>query len=294
MRRVSFCLMNFSKIAILGPGLLGGSIALALRARKADAQIAMWARREDAVVELLREKIADVASTSIDQIVNDAQLVVFCTPIGCMPELAEKIAPLIAPETLVTDVGSVKAPVVDTLAPIFSKRSRFVGSHPMAGSEQSGLAAARADLFENAACILTPDERSDNDAVASIGAFWKFLGCRIHMLPPGEHDEIIARVSHLPHLVAATLVNLAVGENASALDFSGPGFRDTTRVASGPPAMWTEIFEQNRDALEKSINAMIEKLRDVLKLLSAADARAMEQFLTEAKTRRDALKPNKK
>ena len=289
---------SFSKIAIIGPGLLGGSIALALRQRAPKTKIAIWARRESALDEAQKMQLADVASTDLEKVARDAELIVFCTPIGSMSALAEKITPHILQNAsaIVTDVGSVKAPVVESLSRIFQSRAKFVGSHPMAGSEQSGLSAARADLFENAVCILTPDESSDEKSVEKLRAFWELLGCRVRMLAPREHDEIIAFVSHLPHLVAAAIVNAVCAENPDFLEFSGNGFRDTTRVASGPPAMWTEIFQQNREPLKKSVNAMIENLRDVVKLLDAFEAgdaesiRAVERFLTEAKTQRDRIK----
>jgi prephenate dehydrogenase len=288
--------MNLSKVAILGPGLLGGSIALAMRERLPGAQIAVWARREAAVAEVQTARIADIASTELEPVVRGANVSVLCVPIGSMTALAEKIAPLISPHALVTDVGSVKAPVVRALTPIFRERGKFIGSHPMAGSEQTGLSAARADLFENAVCILTPEPPTDSDALSRLRAFWELLGCHVRNLSPREHDDIIALVSHLPHLLAATLINTVHGENAAATAFCGNGFRDTTRVASGPPAMWAEILDQNREPLKKSVNAMIEKLREFVTLLDSGDSndrRAVEQFLADAKTERDRLKISK-
>ncbi|MEI8340458.1 MAG: prephenate dehydrogenase/arogenate dehydrogenase family protein [Verrucomicrobiota bacterium] len=285
--------MIFSKIAILGPGLLGGSIALALRRKCPDARIAVWARREEAVEEVRAAGIADLASTDLASVVKDAGLVIFCVPIGAMTSLAEKIAPLLAPGTLLTDVGSVKVPVVESLAPLFKQQTHFVGSHPMAGSEQTGLAAASAGLFDDAVCIITPDAASDAKAVEAIGQFWTLLGCRISSLSPAAHDEVIALVSHLPHLIAATIVNLVCSQNPNSLNFCGNGFRDTTRVASGSAEMWSEILQSNRESLKKSVEAMIEKLREVLELLDSGDETRMRQFLTEAKTERDRLKARK-
>ena len=285
--------MNLSKLAIIGPGLLGGSIAQAFRKKNSRTQIAVWARRDEAVAEIQSAKIADIASTDLRKVIEAADMIVFCVPIGAMTSLAEKIAPHISATAFITDVGSVKAPVVKALAPIFAARGKFVGSHPMAGSEQTGLAAARADLFDEAVCIVTPDESSDAGAVEAIREFWTFLGCHVRTLPPAEHDEVIALVSHLPHLLAATLVNLVCAQNANSLNFCGNGFRDTTRVASGPPEMWNEIFSNNRDALKKSVEAMIEKLRDVLKLLDMDDENRLTRFLKDAKTGRDRLRAGK-
>jgi prephenate dehydrogenase len=280
-----------TRLAILGPGLLGGSIALAAR-RAGGFRVAAWARRPAAVAEMEARALADVVSTNLASVVKEANLVVLCVPIGVMGALAREIAPLLSPQTIVTDVGSVKGPVVEELRAIFTKAGRFVGSHPMAGSEQTGLAAARAELFDGAACIVTPEEQTDPEAVATVHAFWRTLGGRVLELAPAQHDEIVALISHFPHLLAATLVNVVGQENAAAFDFSGPGFRDTTRVASGPPAMWAEILRSNRAAVRASAEAMIEKLREIITLLDH-DA-PMTEFLTQAKARRDLLRLPKK
>lgn len=279
--------MTFSRLAIIGPGLLGGSIALAVRKKKPAARVSVWARRPEAVGEVRQKQIADFVSNDLEAVVTDADAIVLCVPIGVMAPLAEKIAPFVSAGALLTDVGSVKAPVVESLGRIFRGRARFVGSHPMAGSEQTGLGAARADLFDGAVCIVTPEENSPPEDVEAVRGFWTLLGCRTRTLSPAEHDEVIARVSHLPHLLAAALVNLVCSQNPNSLNFCGNGFRDTTRVASGPPGMWTEIFGANREQVKKSIQAMMEKLQQVVKFLD--DDAKTNQFLAEAKTRRDLL-----
>jgi len=277
-------------LAILGPGLLGGSIALAAR-RVGGWRVSLGARRAEAVAEIEARGIADAASTDLRSIVSGADLVILCVPIGAMPALAREIADAISPQTIVTDVGSVKAGVVLELGAIFRERGRFVGSHPMAGSEQTGIGAARAELFEGAACIVTPDASSDAAAVADVRVFWQSLGSRVLEVLPAEHDEIVALVSHLPHLLAATLVQTVLAENPRAFEFSGPGFRDTTRVAAGPPAMWAEILRTNRAAVRKSAEAMIEKLHEIMTLLDREPP--MTEFLTQAKEQRDRLQPLK-
>jgi len=277
-------------LAILGPGLLGGSIALAAR-RVGGWRVSLGARRAEAVAEIEARGIADAASTDLRSIVSGADLVILCVPIGAMPALAREVADAISPQTIVTDVGSVKAGVVLELGAIFRERGRFVGSHPMAGSEQTGIGAARAELFEGAACIVTPDASSDAAAVADVCAFWQSLGSRVLEVLPAEHDEIVALVSHLPHLLAATLVQTVLAENPRAFEFSGPGFRDTTRVAAGPPAMWAEILRTNRAAVRKSAEAMIEKLHEIMTLLDREPP--MTEFLTQAKEQRDRLQPLK-
>ena len=289
--RHAFGTGSYSKImirlAIIGPGLLGGSIALAAR-RSGGFHVGAWARRAEAVEELESLRIADRASSDLREIVADAEIIVLCVPIGAMPAISGEIAGMIVPNTLITDVGSVKGCVVSQLGPIFRHRGRFVGSHPMAGSEQSGLKAARPDLFDGAVCMMTPDEFSDPGALENIRDFWEKLGCKVTELSPSAHDEIVAHISHFPHLLASTLVQAVAGENPDAFNFSGPGFRDVTRIAEGPPAMWAEILHCNRNAVRKSAEAMIEKLRETVKLLDRENS--MTEFLTQAQARRARLR----
>lgn len=274
-------------LAILGPGLLGGSIALAARAH-GGFRVAMWARRAEAVAEVEALHVAERASTDLRAIVGDAALVILCVPVGVMPALAREVAAAIPADAVVTDVGSVKASVCAELGVIFRERGRFVGSHPMAGSDQTGLAAARADLFAGAAAIVTPRADSAPAAVAEVAAFWKALGSRVLEVAPEEHDRIVALISHLPHLVAAALVETVASEDLLAFDFCGPGFRDTTRVASGPPEMWAEILRTNSPAVRAAVEALIEKLRGIATLLDRD--RPMTEFLTQAKAQRDRLR----
>ena len=274
-------------LAILGPGLLGGSLALALKARAPQCRVTVWARREAAAAEAAG--ICDLASTDLAAVVRGADTVVLCVPIGAMAALAEQIAPLVEPGALITDVGSVKAPVVEALAPIFERagRGHFVGSHPMAGSEQAGLSAARADLFEGTVALLTPHPGADPTAVEAAAALWRLVGCTIHTLPPAEHDTAIGLVSHLPHLIAASLVDFVCAQNPQAVDFCGNGLRDTTRIASGLPEMWTEILATNRAALGAQLGAFIARLQEISRDIASGDDSKLQAFLTNAKVRRD-------
>ena len=281
-----------TKLAVIGPGLLGGSLALAAR-RAGGFHVSLWARRAEAVEELRELSVADEASNDLLAVAEGADLGVFCVPVGAMGALAEQIAPVWPVNSLVTAVGSVTASVVAQLAPIFRKSARFVGSHPMAGSEQTGIRAARADLFDGAVCILTPDGETAPEAVSGIRDFWCTIGCRVYESSPEAHDEAVAAISHLPHLAAAALVNAVADNIPAAFDFAGPGFRDTTRVASGPPDMWTEILSSNRSAVRKSAEAMIAKLEEFITLLDSDSPESqtrMNQFLTQAKVQRDSLR----
>jgi prephenate dehydrogenase len=255
-------------VAIIGPGLLGGSLALAL-AGGSRCAVRVWGRRPEVVAQLRLRCPSAVASTDIETAVAGADLVVLCTPVGIMAGLAERLRPALAPGAVVTDTGSVKGAIVEELEPLLGGGARFVGSHPMAGGDQVGLQHARADLFHDAACIVTPTPRTDAATVEKVSAFWTSLGCRVFHLPPGIHDRAIALVSHLPHITAAALVRAAAGPDApGALDLVGPGFRDSTRIAMGPVPMWDEILLQNRDAVLAAIRSLRSHLDQVETALS--------------------------
>ena len=277
------------RIAILGPGLIGGSIALALR-RLGGSHVTLWARRSEAVGEVIAAGCADAATADLAAAVKDADLVVLCVPVGAMPVLASALTVAICSDCVVTDVGSVKAPVLAELRPVFRERGRFVGSHPMAGSEHTGLAAARADLFDGATCIVTPEPDTEAAALGDVRDFWKSIGCRVIELPAAEHDECVALVSHLPHLLAAALINTVAQKNEHAFRVVGPGFRDSTRVASGPPAMWREILQENSAAVLPAIDALIAKLSDFRQTLAlAGDGREIHDLLATARATRNRI-----
>ena len=277
------------RITILGPGLIGGSLAFALRRGGAD-HVTLWARRPEAVGEIVAAGCADIATADVAAAVNDADFVVLCVPVGAMPALGTAIAPHLRRDCVVTDVGSVKGPVLAGLRPVFQDRARFVGSHPMAGSANTGLSAASATLFDGTTCIVTPEADSDATALAEVCAFWKGVGCRVVELPATEHDECVALVSHLPHLLAAALVNTVAQRNEHAFRVVGPGFRDTTRVAGGPPAMWREILRENAAAVLPAIDALIAKLADFRHTLArSGDGKEILDLLANARTTRDRI-----
>jgi cyclohexadieny/prephenate dehydrogenase len=278
------------KVTILGPGLLGGSIGMAARHRKVAGRVAIWARRLEAADEAFKVGAADEATHDLRRAVADADFVVLATPIGVMPALAEQLRPLLKPGCVVTDVGSVKYPVVTALTHAFGTAARFVGSHPMAGSEQAGIEAARRDLFEKAVCMVTPTPETDAGAVKVVHDFWMAIGCTVRTVPPHEHDEIVACISHLPHLVAAAVVNVVCSDSSHPLNFAGPGFKDFTRIASGPPEMWTEIALENRQEIGRSLDALMEELGKLRAALENGDAVELKAMLKKAKHFRDELR----
>lgn len=279
-------------IAILGPGLLGGSVALALR-NEASVEVRLWARRPEAVLQARAMDVAHLVTSSLTEAVEGADTVLLCVPVGAMEGLVRQILPALDPDALVTDVGSVKETVCRALAPLLRGRAHFVGSHPMAGSEKAGIEAARPDLFHGAVCILTPENGLTTPiAIDRATALWERLGCRIRSLDPVVHDQVCAVISHLPHLSAAALVNTVEEVCPDAFAFCGTGFRDSTRIAGGLPAMWTEILLSNRQAVGESIRRFISVLEQAAEQLERGDAVAAEKiyyFLETAKTRRESL-----
>lgn len=274
-----------STVAIIGPGLIGGSLALALRQRNPETALRLWARSASSVSRaktVFPEVTADLAAA-----VRSASLCVLCTPIGSMPALAERMAPHLPADAVVTDAGSAKGALVRHLEGILG--DRFVGSHPMAGSEKSGLDAARADLFDGAVCILTPTETTRPDALRRTRDLWQSVGCRTVEMAPDAHDEAIARISHLPHAVAAALVNAVSRGRPGAETLAGGGYRDTTRIAASSPALWKEIFLENKESLLAGLDDFTATLADFKRMILAHDAPALEDFLTRAQDARNRL-----
>ncbi len=277
----------FQKIGILGGGLLGGSVALALNEK---AEVRLWFRKPEAIVPA-RELGFASATDNLAEAVSEADLLILAVPVGAMPALlSAAIAAGLPKACLVTDVGSVKVAPHRDLAPILAESGNpFIGSHPMAGSERNGLAAARADLFNNAACLLTNDSGATSDFCGALEDFWKSLGCRTKWLATPEHDRLVARISHLPHVTAAATAFGALSADPGSGNLSGGGLRDTTRVAGGNPEMWAEILLENRGEVARSVRETVAKLDEFLVALDGANQEELRRLLTEAKTLRDTL-----
>ncbi|MEI6194976.1 MAG: prephenate dehydrogenase/arogenate dehydrogenase family protein [Verrucomicrobiota bacterium] len=282
--------MQFRKITIVGVGLLGGSIGLAVRRHRLAVEIAGFVRRAASLKDCEKAGAVDYAVTDLLAAVSNADLIILCTPLAQMCALTEQILPALKHGAIVTDVGSVKAGVVRELESITAKvGAHFVGSHPMAGGEKMGVLAARADLFENAVCIVTPTKKSNATAVRKVEQFWKSLGARVLRLAAGEHDRLVSRSSHLPHVVAATLAALVLDPKQSKTQgqLCATGFRDTTRIASGSPEMWRDIVLANRKNLSQSVDAFVAELKKFQGTLRRGDGKAVEKIFAAAKQRRD-------
>jgi prephenate dehydrogenase len=281
----------FSDISILGGGLLGGSLALALARLPQPPRIHTWFRRPESVEPAAAIGIPG-CTNNLAEAVHDAKLIVLAVPVGAMPALvADALAAGLPHDCLVTDVGSVKAAPHRTLQPLLAPHGiAFIGSHPMAGSERKGLDAVRSDLFDNAACLLTNDSMAPADLATALENFWQQTGCRTSWMSADDHDRLVARISHLPHLVAASAARICLAD-PSLGSFGGGGLRDTTRVASGDPSMWAEIVTENRSALVAPLRHLISDLASLLDALETGDQEAARQWLAEAKHLRDQINP---
>jgi prephenate dehydrogenase len=282
--------VQFRKIAILGVGLLGGSIGLAARKNRVADEIAGFVRREKNVRDCEKFGATDLATTDLLAAVSNADLIILCTPLAQMVALAKQFLPALKRDAIVTDVGSVKAEVVREIEYIVQKSGAyFVGSHPMAGAEKTGVAAARENLFENIVCVLTPTKKTNSVALKKLEQFWKSLGSRVLKMDAAQHDLFVSRTSHLPHVVAATLANLVLNPANPKLQsqLCANGFRDTTRIASGSPEMWRDIALANRKNLANSVDKFISELKIFQNALKKNDVRAIENFFANAKSRRD-------
>lgn len=274
-----FRAMKFSKVAILGPGLIGGSIALALARRQLCSQIVLYTRKAATAESILRTGFPGVIFTDPAQAVEGAECVILCVPIHAMSDVATAMLPGLNSKALVTDVGSVKTPVVAVMEPLLAGRAHWVGSHPMAGRELSGFGAAHADLFVGASTILTPTAMTEPEAEQAAKLFWESLGSKVCKLTPEQHDARVAQVSHLTHLVSAALVNCV---EPASLTVAGSGFRDTTRIAAGPPEMWTDILLSNREAVRGALDRLIAILEQERRFLESGNEKGLHTMLTSA------------
>lgn len=282
---------NWEKITLVGVGLLGGSLGLAIKERRLAYRVEGFVRRPESVAECEQAGVVDKAETDLGRAVADADLVILCTPIAQMAGLAARMAPALKRGCIVTDVGSVKASVVEALEPVMAGAgAHFIGSHPMAGAEKIGVNFARSALFTGATCAITPTANTRPEVLARLEAFWKALGTRPLRLSPEVHDDLVSRSSHLPHVVAAELANYVLSPVHPREQgmLCANGFRDTTRIASGSPEMWRDVSLANRRNLARVLGVFIEDLQEFRLALENQDAKAIDEFFAQAKQRRDA------
>jgi len=276
---------RMQQVTIIGVGLLGGSAGLAIKAHDPHVRVAGVGRRKASLDAALAAGTIDTAHLDAAGPVANSDMVILATPVGAFEKHLRGIAPHLKAGAIVTDVGSTKAAVVRAAERLLGKGGAFVGSHPMAGSEHKGVAFARADLFGGATCIITPTRHTPASLAGRVESFWRDLGMRTVRMTPAAHDRAAARVSHLPHALAALLMLLATRGD---LTVAATGFRDATRLAGGDPEMWRDVFATNRKAILAAIDSFDESLMQLRDLLELGDAPGIEKFFRAARKRRDA------
>lgn len=278
-------------VCILAPGLLGASLAMALKSHSLAKSIHVWARRVETRLEIAKLPWCDVIHDSAESAVQEADLIVICSPVETIVPLTEKIAPHLKSGAIVTDVGSTKGTICrHAHAALAKSKGTFVGSHPMAGSEKSGHEFASADLFKSRNCFVTPIEETPLPALKAVVSLWQNLDMRVSTIDPEKHDEIVAHISHLPHVLASVLSAQLLHKDKSWGALAGNGLADTTRIAAGNPVLWRHIFEQNRDEVLRAISAFENELHSFKASLNNQNYIQLLHTLEAGKKFRDGLK----
>ncbi|WMT89201.1 prephenate/arogenate dehydrogenase family protein [Pelagibacterium sp. H642] len=281
------------KLALIGIGLIGSSIARAARREGLVQTIAIATRRQATLDEAKALGLGDIYTLDAGEAVEGADLVILCSPVGTYEAVARQIAPHLKPGAIVSDVGSVKGHVLTAVGPHLPEGVDFVPAHPMAGTEYSGPAAGFASLFENRWCILTPPEGASEAAIEKVTAFWKGLGSDVEIMDAEHHDLVVAIVSHVPHLIAYNIVgtadDLETVTKSEVIKFSAGGFRDFTRIAASDPVMWRDVFLTNRDAVLEMLGRFLEDLSVLQRAVRVGDGEALEALFTRTRDIRRSI-----
>jgi prephenate dehydrogenase len=278
--------LQFEAIAIVGVGLIGGSIAAALKKQEHCPWIIGVGRNADKLQPALSRGLLDEIQTDVASAAAEADLIVVCTPVDRITEGVRAAAQSCAPGALITDAGSVKGDICRELQGTLPDEVAFIGSHPLAGSEKSGFEHADPELFAGRVCVITPVADSPRPAVARVTRFWQSLGMTVIRKSPADHDRLLAITSHVPHLVAVALAML-LDENTQP--FAASGFRDTTRIAASDPELWTAIVRANTDAVIAGLDRFRSGLQELRDAIAAADWPRLQNLLQTAKTKRNSL-----
>lgn len=280
------------KLAVVGVGLIGGSLSLALKATKSVGHVVGIGRGQANLDKAMELRVVDSVTQDLVAGVADADVVFLATPVLTLGPVARQVMPHLKPGAILTDGGSVKQAVIDEIEPFLRADVHFVPGHPIAGTEHSGAEAAFASLYQGRRCILTPTSRTDPAALAKIHAMWEAAGCDVAAMAVEKHDRVLAAISHLPHMVAYALVN-AVGAydryEENILEYSAGGFRDFTRIASSDPTMWRDIALTNRDALIEMMGQFEAFFRELKDDVARGDNERLFEFFRRSKESRDAI-----
>ena len=283
----------FSRIALIGFGLIGGSIARAAKAQGLAGEIVTTARSEQTRARVMELGIVDRVVGTNSEAAKDADLVILCVPVGVCGDVAKEIAPHLKAGAIVSDVGSVKGAVLRDMAAYLPASVHFIPAHPVAGTEHSGPDSGFAELFINRWCILTPPDNADAAAVEKLAAFWGAIGANVEVMTADHHDLVLAVTSHLPHLIAYTIVGTADEledvTRSEVLKFSAGGFRDFTRIAASDPTMWRDVFLTNKDAVLEMLGAFQEDLSKLTRAIRRGDGDALFEHFTRTRAIRRGI-----
>ena len=261
---------TFKKVCIIGLGLIGGSIGLAMKRSKISNQIIGFARSNSTLKRAIELGLVDKVKDNLEDAVNDCDLIILATPLSTFKKLVEEMSPFLKKDCIITDTGSAKLSVIEDLRGILPNNVEFIPGHPIAGTEESGPDAGFAELFDNRWCILTPTEENSSNAIDLVKEFWESIGSKVEIMDPLHHDKVLAITSHIPHLIAFNIVgtanNLANVTEKEVVKYSAGGFRDFTRIAASDPKMWSDIFTYNSEAVLE----MLELFSNDLAKLKAA------------------------
>ena len=276
----------FRKMTVIGVGLLGASLAKACKERGLIGEISGYGRNRENLEKAKKLNIIDHCPVNLDEAVNDADLIVLCTPVSTIVPLIQNLTSKVKPGVVITDVGSVKDPVVDGADKLVPEGVFFVGSHPIAGGENSGLEFSKASLYQDAKCVVTPTEKTNKKALEKISTLWQAVGMEVISISSDEHDFIFGAVSHLPHIVAYALMNtlgaLKTTDNREVTAFSGSGLKDITRIASSDPVMWRDICLSNRNHSLELIDRFQNKLEEIRSTIEKEDGEELKKEFMDA------------
>ena len=283
----------YERVALIGLGLIAGSMSLAMRRGRLAGEIVGYARSKE-TREIAREiNLVDRVEDTLAAAVQDADLVVLCVPVGSMGAVMEEIAPHLKKGATVSDVGSVKKAVFEAILPALPDGVHFVGAHPMAGTEHSGPRSGFATLFDNRWCLIVAPEEADQSAVEKLAALWKGIGSNIEFMDPEHHDLVCAVVSHTPHLIAYTMVGVADDlrrvTDSEVIKFSAAGFRDFTRIAASDPTMWRDVFLTNKDATLEILGRFTEELFALQRAIRMGDGDQLFDYFTRTRAIRRGI-----
>jgi cyclohexadieny/prephenate dehydrogenase len=283
----------YKKIALLGIGLIGSSLARVIRREGLAEHISISTRRIETLKRAEELGLGDSYTSDLGECVKDSDLVIVSVPVGSSGAVAEAIAPNLKPGAVVTDVGSTKASVIAQMQPHIPEGVHFIPGHPLAGTEKSGPDAGFASLFENRWCILTPPDGTDADEIAKLTRFWEACGSHVDTMDPEHHDKVLAIVSHLPHLIAYNIVgtadDLELVTESEVIKYSATGFRDFTRLAASDPEMWRDVCLHNREAILEMLSRFSEDLASLQRLIRWGDGEALFNLFTRTRGIRKSI-----